>query len=43
MDLPAVLRTFDEQVDAMPATRPVLERMGFHPLAEITPWVSSPL
>lgn len=31
------------QVDAMPTSRPILERMGFHPLAETTPWVSSPL
>jgi GNAT superfamily N-acetyltransferase len=27
------------QVDAMPASRPILERMGFHPLAETTPWM----
>jgi GNAT superfamily N-acetyltransferase len=27
------------QVDAMPASRPILERMGFHPLAETVPWV----
>lgn len=27
------------QVDALPASRPILERMGFHPLAETTPWV----
>jgi GNAT superfamily N-acetyltransferase len=26
------------QVDALPASRPILERMGFHPLAETTPW-----
>ena len=31
------------QVDAVPASRPILERMGFHPLAETTPWLSSPL
>jgi GNAT superfamily N-acetyltransferase len=30
------------QVDAMPASGPILERMGFHALAETTPWVSSP-
>jgi GNAT superfamily N-acetyltransferase len=30
------------QVDALPTSRPILERMGFHPLAETTPWVSSP-
>ena len=27
------------QVDALPTSRPILERMGFHPLAETTPWV----
>ncbi|MET0763456.1 MAG: GNAT family N-acetyltransferase [Blastococcus sp.] len=27
------------QVDAMPTSRPILERMGFHPLAETTPWM----
>ena len=27
------------QVDALPASRPILERMGFHPLAETTPWM----
>lgn len=27
------------QVDAMPASRVILERMGFHPIAETTPWV----
>ena len=27
------------QVDAMPTSRPILERMGFHPVAEITPWM----
>jgi GNAT superfamily N-acetyltransferase len=27
------------QVDAMPTSRPILERMGFQPLAETTPWV----
>jgi GNAT superfamily N-acetyltransferase len=27
------------QVDAAPASRPILERMGFHALAETTPWV----
>jgi GNAT superfamily N-acetyltransferase len=27
------------QVDALPASRPILQRMGFHPLAETTPWV----
>jgi hypothetical protein len=27
------------QVDAMPASRPILRRMGFHPLAETTPWM----
>jgi GNAT superfamily N-acetyltransferase len=27
------------QVDAMPASRPILERMGFHPVAETTPWM----
>jgi GNAT superfamily N-acetyltransferase len=26
-------------VDALPASRPILERMGFHPLAETTPWM----
>ena len=26
------------QVDALPTSRPILERMGFHPLAETTPW-----
>ena len=26
------------QVDAMPASRPVLERMGFHAMAQTTPW-----
>jgi GNAT superfamily N-acetyltransferase len=31
------------QVDAMPTSRPILERMGFHPLAETTPWVRAPL
>jgi GNAT superfamily N-acetyltransferase len=31
------------QVDALPASRPILERMGFHPLAETTPWLSSAL
>jgi GNAT superfamily N-acetyltransferase len=30
------------QVDAMPTSRPILERMGFHPLAETTPWVYEP-
>jgi GNAT superfamily N-acetyltransferase len=30
------------QVDALPASRPILEAMGFHPLAETTPWVSPP-
>ena len=30
------------QVDAMPASRPILEHMGFHALAETTPWLSSP-
>ena len=30
------------QVDALPTSRPILERMGFHPLAETTPWVSPP-
>jgi GNAT superfamily N-acetyltransferase len=30
------------QVDAMPTSRPILERMGFHPLAETTPWVRPP-
>jgi GNAT superfamily N-acetyltransferase len=28
------------QVDALPASRLILERMGFHPLAETTPWLS---
>ena len=27
------------QVDAAPASRPILERMGFHPLAETMPWM----
>jgi GNAT superfamily N-acetyltransferase len=27
------------QVDALPTSRPILERMGFRPLAETTPWV----
>ncbi len=27
------------QVDAMPTSRPILQRMGFHPVAETTPWV----
>jgi GNAT superfamily N-acetyltransferase len=27
------------QVDALPASRPILERMGFRPLAETTPWM----
>ena len=27
------------QVDAMPTSRPILERMGFHPVAETTPWM----
>jgi GNAT superfamily N-acetyltransferase len=27
------------QVDALPTSRPILERMGFHPLAETTPWM----
>jgi GNAT superfamily N-acetyltransferase len=27
------------QVDALPASRPILQRMGFHPLAETTPWM----
>jgi GNAT superfamily N-acetyltransferase len=27
------------QVDAMPASRPILARMGFQPLAETTPWM----
>ena len=27
------------QVDAMPASRPILQRMGFHPIAETTPWM----
>ena len=27
------------QVDALPTSRPILERMGFQPLAETTPWV----
>jgi GNAT superfamily N-acetyltransferase len=26
------------QVDALPTSRPILQRMGFHPLAETTPW-----
>lgn len=26
------------QVDALPTSRPILERMGFQPLAETTPW-----
>ena len=30
------------QVDALPTSRPILERMGFHPLAETTPWLSAP-
>jgi len=30
------------QVDAMPTSRPILERMGFHPLAETTPWMYEP-
>jgi GNAT superfamily N-acetyltransferase len=28
------------QVDAVPASRRILERMGFHPLAETVPWVN---
>jgi GNAT superfamily N-acetyltransferase len=27
------------QVDALPTSRPILQRMGFHPVAETTPWV----
>jgi GNAT superfamily N-acetyltransferase len=27
------------QVDALPASRPTLERMGFHPVAGTTPWM----
>ena len=27
------------QVDALPTSRSILERMGFHPVAETTPWV----
>jgi hypothetical protein len=27
------------QVEALPTSRPILERMGFPPLAETTPWV----
>jgi GNAT superfamily N-acetyltransferase len=27
------------QVDALPTSRPILQRMGFRPLAETTPWV----
>ncbi len=27
------------QVDALPTSRPILQRMGFQPLAETTPWV----
>jgi GNAT superfamily N-acetyltransferase len=27
------------QVDALPTSRPILQRMGFCPLAETTPWV----
>ena len=27
------------QVDALPTSRPILERMGFQPLAETTPWM----
>jgi hypothetical protein len=23
----------------MPASRPILQRMGFHPIAETTPWM----
>ncbi|NEK60210.1 GNAT family N-acetyltransferase [Geodermatophilus sabuli] len=30
------------QVDALPASRPILQRMGFHPVAETTPWVREP-
>ena len=30
------------QVDAMPTSRPILERMGFHPLADTTPWIRPP-
>ena len=30
------------QVDALPTSRPILERMGFHPLAQTTPWLSPP-
>ena len=26
------------QVDALPTSRPILERMCFHPLPETTPW-----
>jgi GNAT superfamily N-acetyltransferase len=29
------------QVDAMPTSRPILERMGFQPLAETTPWTQA--
>ena len=28
------------QVDAMPASRRILQRIGFHPLAETVPWVN---
>jgi GNAT superfamily N-acetyltransferase len=27
------------QVDALPTSRPILQRMGFQPLAETTPWM----
>jgi hypothetical protein len=27
------------QVDAMPTSRPILERMGFSPVAGTTPWM----
>ena len=30
------------QVDALPTSRPILERMGFRPLAETTPWMYEP-
>jgi GNAT superfamily N-acetyltransferase len=30
------------QVDAMPTSRPILQEMGFHPLAETTPWTLEP-
>ena len=30
------------QVDAMPTSRPILEGMGFQPLAETTPWMYEP-